>query len=93
VGGRKAIAGGELCVFKNSVFRASYTMDKKGVEFHIEGNDFFGTLATVLSLVAQDLKAGRSSPKKLASELFTKSDELVYLQERYCITRRTSRGI
>ncbi len=82
MGGRKAIAGGELYVFKAPCFHTGYAMDQKGVEFHIAENDYFGTFAAVLSLIAQDLKAGRSSSKKLTSELFTKSDELLYLQGR-----------
>jgi hypothetical protein len=44
-------------------------MDRKGVEFHISVNDYFGTLATVLSLLAQDLKAGRSTPEEIAGDL------------------------
>jgi hypothetical protein len=63
-------------------------MDKKKVEFHISVNDYFGTLATVLSLYAQDLKAGRSGPEKIAQDLLTKSDELMYLQDQFRITRQ-----
>lgn len=30
-------------------------MSKRSVEFHIKSNDYFGTLATVLSLIRQNL--------------------------------------
>jgi hypothetical protein len=30
-------------------------MNEQGLQFHIEANDYFGTLATVLDLVSQDL--------------------------------------
>ena len=63
-------------------------MDKQGMEFHVSVNDYFGTLATVLSLCAQDLKAGRSTPEEIAEELLLKSEELLYLQEQYCIQKR-----
>jgi hypothetical protein len=62
-------------------------MDKQRVEFHVSVNDYFGTLATVLSLWAQDLKAGRSSPKEIAKDLSAKADELLYLQEQYHIEK------
>ena len=67
-------------------------MEKDRIEFHIAENDYFGTLATVLSLWAQDLKAGRSGPNKIAEDLFTKSDELMYLQKQYHITKQAEIG-
>lgn len=63
-------------------------MDKQGVEFHVSVDDYFGTLATVLSLFAQKLKAGTSAPKKIAKDLSVKADELLYLQEQYRIQKR-----
>jgi hypothetical protein len=30
-------------------------MDQKSLQFHIQQNDYFGTLATVLDLLSQDL--------------------------------------
>jgi hypothetical protein len=36
-------------------------MDEPGLQFHIEQNDYFGTVATVLDLVSQNLaKKGES---------------------------------
>ena len=58
------------------------------MEFHISVNDYFGTLATVLSLCAQKLKAGTSTPREIADDLSVKSDELLYLQEQYRIQKR-----
>jgi hypothetical protein len=60
-------------------------MDKKGIEFHILEQDYFGTLATVLSLYAQSLKTRRFSPKEVAEGLCRKSEELSYLQKHYRI--------
>jgi hypothetical protein len=62
-------------------------MDQKGVEFHIEVNDYFGSLATVLSLYTQSLKTRRFSPKKIAEGLCRKSEELSYLQQQYRIEK------
>jgi len=46
-------------------------MNHAGLQFHIEENDYFGTLATVLDLVSQDLcKKGhlRNAKPSCASE-------------------------
>jgi hypothetical protein len=63
-------------------------MDKKGVEFHISVQDYFGTLATLLSLCAQQLKSGRLSPEEIAEGLASKSEELSYLQKHYWIKKQ-----
>jgi hypothetical protein len=69
-------------------------MKKASLQFHIEANDYFGTL--VLDLVSQDLrKKGHRSSAKTLRRL---PDDLVYLQDRYHIRRgeqtplATSRG-
>jgi hypothetical protein len=64
-------------------------MDKQEVEFHIAHDDFFGSLATVLSLYSQPLKRRRFSPREIAEGLCRKSEELDYLQRHYRITRQT----
>jgi hypothetical protein len=60
-------------------------MDKKGIEFHIAVQDYFGTLATVLSLCSQNLRSGRLSPEEIAGDLSTMTEELSYLQKHYRI--------
>ena len=62
-------------------------MDKQAIEFHVEENDFFGQLATLLSLYAQSLETRRYSPKKIAEGLCRKSEELSYLQQQYRIEK------
>jgi hypothetical protein len=58
-------------------------MNEAGVQFHIENNDYFGTLATVLDLVSQDLrKKGHHGNAEKLSRL---RDDLLYLQNRYHI--------
>ena len=60
-------------------------MKKASLKFHIEANDYFGTLATVLDLVSQNLrKRGHSRNAETLSRL---RDDLVYLQNRYHIQR------
>ena len=58
-------------------------MDEKSLQFHIKENDYFGTVATVLDLVSQDLRRkGHQSNAEILSRL---RDDLVYLQGRYHI--------
>jgi hypothetical protein len=63
-------------------------MTEESLEFHIEKNDLFGTLATVLDLVSQDLrKKGHPSH---AETLLRQRDRLMYLQRGYRIEKRTN---
>ena len=58
---------------------------RQSLQFHIEANDYFGTLATVLDLVSQDLRnKGHHSNAETLGRL---RDDLMYLQNRYCIRR------
>lgn len=55
---------------------------KKRMQFHIAQGDYFGTLATILGLLAED----KSYNKK---ELFKKcADDLMYLQKQYKIIKK-----
>jgi len=58
-------------------------MDEDRIKFHIDADDYFGTVATVLDLVAQDVRKG--SRFHTAGTLLRLRDELLYLQGRYRI--------
>jgi hypothetical protein len=89
VAARPSLAGS--FVFLKAPVPITYQdMDKEGVEFHVSANDYFGTLATVLSLCAQDLKAGKSTPEEIAQALSVKVDELLYLQDQYCVCKNAT---
>ena len=57
-------------------------MSQKSVKFHIKSDDYFGTLATVLSLVSQAPKNGKHNIKILEKLV----EDLTYLQKNYKIT-------
>jgi len=60
-------------------------MNDKSLQFHIEQNECFGTLATVLDLVSQDLqRKGHSSNAEMLGRV---RDQLMYLQQGYRIER------
>ena len=64
-------------------------MDEGSLQFHIEENDYFGTLATVLDLVSQDL--GKKGHRRNAETLLRQRDRLLYLQQEYRIEKIESR--
>ncbi len=59
---------------------------RKGLHFHIEVDDYFGTLATVLDLLRQSLEKGGYPPED-SRVLIEIKDDLVYLQEYYKINK------
>jgi hypothetical protein len=60
-------------------------MTEESLQFHIEQNDCFGTLATVLDLVSQDLR--RKGNRSHAMRLRRLRDGLMYLQKGYRIEK------
>jgi hypothetical protein len=60
-------------------------MTDASIRFHIENNDYFGTLATVIDLVSQDLqKNGQTRNAEILQRL---RDNLVYLQHSHRIAK------
>jgi hypothetical protein len=60
--------------------------NEDNLKFHIESNDYFGTLATVLSLQEQNLSEHKKF--KVSEILKSKIDELMYLQKNYKIIKK-----
>ena len=65
-------------------------MHKKQLEKHIESDDYFGTLATVLNMARQTLEKDMRGPKKnwhikLLQRL---EEDLMYLQKNYKIEKK-----
>jgi hypothetical protein len=57
--------------------------EEASLQFHIEENDCFGTLATVLDLVSQDLQ--KKGHRSNAETLVHMRDRLMHLQQGYRI--------
>jgi hypothetical protein len=66
-------------------------MNETSLQFHIEANDYFGTLATVLDLLRQDLD--RRGYKPHAGTLSRLRDDLVYLQRSHRIEKSQTFGL
>ena len=60
----------------------------KQIQFHIESDDYFGTLATVLDQHAQMLNKGTMGRVDHSNRLKDLRDELMFLQENYKIVSR-----
>jgi hypothetical protein len=59
--------------------------EEASLQFHIEANDCFGTFATVLDLVSQDLR--KKGHRSNAETLCRLRDRLMYLQQGYRIEK------
>ena len=62
---------------------------RDSLQFHIQENDYFGTLATVLDLIQQDLR--KRGHARHADTLVRLRDDLVYLQSSCTIKTGTAR--
>ena len=65
-------------------------MHKKQLENHIENDDYFGTLATVINMARQTLEKDMRGPKKNwhIKLLQSLEEDLIYLQENYKIDKK-----
>ena len=65
-------------------------MHKRQLEKHIEQDDYFGTLATVLNMARQTLEKDRRGPKKdwHIKLLQSLEEDLAFLQKNYKIAKK-----
>jgi len=61
-------------------------MAVKNLKFHIQSDDYFGTLATVLDLVRQRIDEDENEHEIKSLKNVVK--DLMYLQERYKIVKK-----
>lgn len=61
--------------------------DLDGLKFHIKSNDYFGTLATIISLIRQNISKKESH--ELNIETLNKIEkDLIFLQNNYKIIKK-----
>jgi hypothetical protein len=58
---------------------------RDGIEDHIEADDYFGTLATILDLITQEKKKVEKGQNKILQKL---KNDLIYLQKNYKIAKK-----
>jgi hypothetical protein len=63
--------------------------DEASVKFHVASDDYFGTMATILSLLKQQIKKdGSSQAPACRQTLKNLEQDLLFLQKNYQISRR-----
>lgn len=62
--------------------------DEDSVKFHVRSDDYFGTIATVLSLLKQQIKKDGCRDAVLDKTLKNLEKDLLFLQKNYEIKRR-----
>jgi len=59
--------------------------DEDSVRFHVKNDDYFGTIATVISLIRQKLKKEKRPNDLAAQALSNLEKDLMFLQKNYRI--------
>lgn len=59
-------------------------MSQQNIEFHVISDDYFGTLATILSLISQTPENNKHHIKTLEKLV----EDLAYLQKEYKIVKK-----
>lgn len=62
-------------------------MSQKSVKFHILSEDYFGTLATICSLINQNLRLNKVN-KNECRLLLNLEKDLLFLQKKYKIVKK-----
>ena len=66
--------------------------DEKSTRYHVSQDDYFGTIATILSLLEQRLKKNSGScPPDFLNTLNRLEKDLIWLQANYQIKPRTKK--
>lgn len=67
-----------------------YVRDETSAKFHVKNDDYFGTIAAVLSLIKQKIKKdSRPETTTLKKILKNLEKELMYLQKNYQINPKS----
>lgn len=66
--------------------------DEASVKWHVASDDYFGTLATIISLLKQQIKKDGQTAA-LKTTLNNLEKDLMYLQTRYQINPKTKKRI
>lgn len=62
-------------------------MSIKSTKFHIENNDYFGTIATILSLIRQNIN-NKNCQKDNIKALNNIEKDLMFLEKEYKIVKK-----
>lgn len=64
--------------------------DEAEVKFHVKNNDYFGTIATILDLIKQQIKNDTDKNDAVFQKIFSDLEtDLMFLQKNYQIKPKT----
>lgn len=62
--------------------------DEESVKFHVKNDDYFGTMATLLGLIKQEISKDKDSSKKIKTTFDNIEKDFMWLQENYKIVKK-----
>jgi uncharacterized protein YcgL (UPF0745 family) len=62
-----------------------YISDQKSANFHVKNNDYFGTLATIITLLEENKNLKEEDYKKILKNI---KEDLIYLQKNFKIEKK-----
>lgn len=78
------LKSGNIYLRELKVYSFIFYMNRKSIEFHAKSQDYFGNLATILSLIKQTPNNNIENEKILGRII----KDLLYLQENYKIVKK-----
>ncbi len=62
--------------------------DQASVEFHVANDDYFGTIATLLGLLKQEIYKPQPNTEKIKTAFENMEKDFMWLQENYKISQK-----
>ena len=62
--------------------------DQESVKFHVKNDDYFGTMATLLNLLKQEIYKNNKSEAKVKATFANMEKDFMWLQKNYKITKK-----
>ena len=62
--------------------------DEASVEFHVQNDDYFGTMATLLDLIKQEIYKDKGQTEQVKKTLDNMEKDFMWLQKNYKIVKK-----
>jgi DNA-directed RNA polymerase subunit L len=62
--------------------------DQESVKFHVKNDDYFGTMATLLNLLKQEIYKNNKSEAKVKATFANMEKDFMWLQKNYKIIKK-----
>ena len=68
------------------------TARKQSLQFHVKSDDYFATLATILSVIKEQLQESPDSATECCETLSKLKEDLLYLKDHYTIVKKEKKN-